>query len=108
MKLVLEAAPPGAPRVQRGDQVTVHYTGYLKDQMKKFWSTRDSNKPFSFQVGMNNVVKGWDEGCLSMKQGESARFTISSEKAFGRPGFSAWGIPPNASLVFDTEMLSIQ
>ncbi|CAI8019386.1 Peptidyl-prolyl cis-trans isomerase FKBP12 [Geodia barretti] len=108
MKQVLKEAPAGARAVQRGDNVTVHCTGHLQSTMKKFWSTRDpGQRVFSFQVGMGKVIQGWDDGCLTMKVGEGARFSLSAEKAYGSSGFPAWGIPPNAPLVFDIEIVSI-
>lgn len=71
-------------------------------------STRDEGqKPFSFNVGLGKVIAGWDEGCMTMKLGESARLTIDGSKGYGPSGFAAWGIPPNATLVFDIEVIKI-
>jgi len=96
----------------KGQTVTVHLTGYLSVGMKQFWSTRRSptNKyadPFSFIVGTGKVIKGLEEGVLTMRQGEQARLTISSAYAYGFDGFPLWGIPPHADLVFDVELIKI-
>ena len=92
---------------KRGDTITVHCTGYLTDGKKKFWSTLDDNKPFSFKVGLGQVIKGWDEGMLQMSLGETAELVMSGDFAYGAKGFPAWGIPPDAGLTFEIEMLQI-
>jgi len=96
---------------QQGQTVTVHCTGYGKDMdlNKVFWSTKDpGQKPFSFQIGVGQVIKGWDEGCMDMKMGEIARLHCSPDYAYGSGGFPAWGIMPNSELIFEIEMLSIR
>lgn len=93
-------------RPKAGDKITVHCTGMLADR-KKFWSTLDDNKPFSFNVGMGQVIRGWDEGMLQMSIGEKAELTMTGDYAYGPRGFPAWGIPPNATLIFEIEMLKI-
>jgi len=96
-------------RPQRGQTITVHCTGYLKAGMNKFWSTQDAGQSaFSFQVGLGKVIRGWDEGFLSMSQGEKARLEMTGDYAYGAGGFPAWGIGSNATLIFDVEILSIQ
>jgi FKBP-type peptidyl-prolyl cis-trans isomerase len=96
------------PQVSKGNNITVHCTGYLAANEKKFWSTHDpGQQPFSFQCGLGKVIQGWDVGCLSMRQGERSKLRISSDKAYGPGGFPAWGIPQNADLIFDIEILSI-
>ncbi|GAB9465219.1 hypothetical protein Gpo141_00002634 [Globisporangium polare] len=98
----------------KGANVTVHCTGYGKDSdlSKKFWSTRDpGQEPFAFQVGLGQVIKGWDEGVLGMKLGEKARLTCSPDYAYGARGFGAWGYPslqPNSTLIFEIEVLKIE
>jgi len=95
-------------QVQKGDQITVHCTGCLADTGAKFWSTKDTGQqPFSFKVGLGQVIAGWDEGCLTMSKGEIAKLTLASEKAYGAAGFPAWGIQPNAALIFEIEIISI-
>eukprot|EP01119_Soliformovum_irregulare_P004027 TRINITY_DN15038_c0_g1_i1.p1 TRINITY_DN15038_c0_g1~~TRINITY_DN15038_c0_g1_i1.p1 ORF type:complete len:154 (+),score=37.36 TRINITY_DN15038_c0_g1_i1:18-479(+) len=98
------------PEPKKGANITVHCTGYTElpgQDLKKFWSTRDTNEPFSFNVGMGQVIRGWDEGFMSMKVGERAKLHLSSDYAYGAKGFPAWGIPANAPLMFDVEILSI-
>ena len=98
------------PKPSRGQQVTVHCTGYGKnrDLTLPFWSTKDpGQQPFTFQVGMGQVIKGWDEGVLSMKVGEVAKLHCSPDYAYGSGGFPAWGIEANSELVFEIEVLAI-
>jgi len=100
---------PGNGRTpQRGQQITVHCTGKL-DNGKKFWSTKDpGQQPFSFSVGVNQVIRGWDEGCIGMSLGERAELTCTGDYAYGAKGFPAWGIGPNATLIFEIEILEIK
>lgn len=94
---------------QRGQHVTVHCTGYGKnrDMGSKFWSTKDpGQKPFTFQVGMGQVIKGWDESVIAMDLGEIARIHCTPDYAYGAGGFPAWGIMPNSELIFEIEVLS--
>mmetsp|Transcript_20519 Transcript_20519/g.32054 ORF Transcript_20519/g.32054 Transcript_20519/m.32054 type:complete len:111 (-) Transcript_20519:62-394(-) len=96
-------------RPQKGQTVTVHCTGYLAAEEKKFWSTRDpGGEPFSFEVGMGKVIRGWDEGLLDMRVGENSRLHLCSDQAYGPRGFPAWGIPPNAALTFEIELLRVK
>ncbi|CAI5517384.1 unnamed protein product [Closterium sp. Naga37s-1] len=72
-------------------------------------STKDpGQQPFTFQVGLGNVIKGWDESVINMQLGEQARITCTPDYAYGAGGFPAWGIMPNSTLVFDIEVLSLQ
>lgn len=99
----------GGTQVTRGKTITVHCTGLLAETNAKFWSTKDpGQQPFQFKVGMGEVIAGWDEGCLTMKQGEIASLTVASHKGYGSSGFPAWGIKPNAVLIFEIEILSIR
>ena len=85
----------------KGEQVTVHCTGYGKenDLKKKFWSTRDpGQEPFTFTIGMGQVIPAWDLGVMTMQQGEVAVITAKPENAYGTDGFPAWGILPNSTL----------
>lgn len=88
-----------------GDTVTVHYTGWLTDGTK-FDSSVDRDEPFVFVLGQGQVIRGWDEGVATMKIGDKTRFTIPPDKAYGREGYPG-AIPPNATLLFEVELLSI-
>ena len=91
----------------KGDKVEAHYTGTLTDG-EKFDSSRDRGKVFKFDIGKGSVIKGWDQGCLGMKIGETRKLTIPGHEGYGAGGFPAWGIPPNGTLEFTLECLKIQ
>lgn len=88
-----------------GKTVNVHYTGWLENG-KKFDSSVDRGQPFSFPLGAGRVIKGWDEGVQGMKVGGKRKLTISSDLGYGSRG-TGGVIPPNATLIFDVELLGI-
>ncbi|KAK9468504.1 hypothetical protein V1512DRAFT_259660 [Lipomyces arxii] len=88
-----------------GDFVSMHYVGTLENG-KKFDSSRDRGKAFQTKIGVGQVIKGWDEGVPQLSLGEKARLTITGDYAYGPRGFPGL-IPPNATLIFEVELLKI-
>jgi len=89
-----------------GRKVTVHYTGTLMEGTK-FDSSKDRNEPFSFVLGQREVIAGWDEGVKGMKVGGHRKLTVPARMAYGSRSPGA-GIPPNAALKFDVELLGVE
>ena len=105
--LQYEIIKPGtgaAPKT--GQYVQVHYTGTLEDGTK-FDSSRDRGTPFSFPLGQGQVIAGWDEGVALMKVGEQRKFVIPPDLAYGATPPPGAPIPPNATLIFDVELLGV-
>mmetsp|Transcript_119709 Transcript_119709/g.186958 ORF Transcript_119709/g.186958 Transcript_119709/m.186958 type:complete len:590 (+) Transcript_119709:48-1817(+) len=95
----------GYKKPKKGDEVTVHYVGTLESDGSEFDSSRSRDKPFTFTLGQGQVIKGWDVGVASMKQGELAKFTLGPDYAYGEGG-SPPKIPGGATLIFEVELLS--
>ncbi|HZP45041.1 MAG TPA: FKBP-type peptidyl-prolyl cis-trans isomerase [Candidatus Binataceae bacterium] len=93
-----------------GDQVSVQYTGWLQkpdgSKGQKFDSSKDRNQPFQFGLGQGQVIKGWDEGVQGMKVGGERELIIPPNLGYGAAG-AGGVIPPNATLIFDVELLSV-
>jgi FKBP-type peptidyl-prolyl cis-trans isomerase len=89
-----------------GKSVLVHYTGWLTNGTK-FDSSKDRNEPFSFQLGAGQVIKGWDQGVAGMKVGGIRKLTIPPNLGYGTRG-AGDAIPPNATLVFEVELLDVK
>jgi FKBP-type peptidyl-prolyl cis-trans isomerase FkpA len=105
--------PGDGPAITTGQVAMVQYTGWLyetsaKDHKgKRFDSSLDAGKPFSFPLGAGSVIKGWDQGVLGMKVGESRRLVIPPDLAYGDAG-AGGVIPPGATLVFDVDLVKIE
>jgi FKBP-type peptidyl-prolyl cis-trans isomerase len=109
MELKIETTKPGTGEqaVKAGDTVSVQYTGKLTDGTKFDSSYDHGGAPFTFTVGQGQVIKGWDQGLIGMKVGEERKLTIPGDLAYGPDGIPGT-IPPNATLVFDVQLVSIK
>jgi peptidylprolyl isomerase len=101
---VLQEGTGNVPK--QGQSVTVHYTGWLTDSTK-FDSSRDRGQPFTYKFGVGQVIQGWDDGVATMKVGGKSRLTIPPELGYGSQG-AGGVIPPNATLIFEVELLGIK
>ena len=108
MELKIEVLQEGDGEAvtKKGDTISVHYTGTLEDGTK-FDSSIDRGEPFAFTIGAGQVIQGWEQGTLDMKVGEKRKLTIPAELGYGSSGAGNL-IPPNATIIFDIELISIQ
>lgn len=108
--IIMRPAAYSAQEAQRGQRVTVHYTGWLADDKgepgKKFDSSLDRGVPFTFVLGGGMVIQGWDKGVVGMKIGEKRRLILAPAMGYGARGVPG-AIPGNATLIFDVELLGI-
>jgi len=101
----IEVVTGTGDEAKTGQRVSVHYTGWLTDGTK-FDSSRDKNRPFMFQLGNGDVIKGWDLGVAGMRIGGQRRLIIPPDLGYGVRG-APGVIPPNATLLFDVELLRV-
>ena len=99
--------PGDGPSPQEGQTAVVHYTGWLEDGTK-FDSSLDRGEPFAFVLGAGRVIKGWDEGVATMKVGGRRQLVIPPDLAYGAGGAGGGLIPPNATLIFEVELIEIR
>ncbi len=102
----IEAGTGESP--QPGQTVVVHYTGWLESDGTKFDSSLDRGTPISFTIGMGQVIRGWDEGLATIQVCGQRRLIIPPELAYGESGAAGGAIPPNATLIFDVELLEVR
>ena len=107
-ELQIEEIVPGTgSSPTQGQTVVVHYTGWLTDG-KKFDSSVDRGEPFEFQIGVGQVIQGWDQGVSTMKVGGKRKLTIPPELAYGDKNVGGGLIPPNSTLIFEVELLDLK
>ncbi|CEH12114.1 fk506-binding protein fkbp12 [Ceraceosorus bombacis] len=108
MGVQIERITPGDGKTfpQKGQTVSIHYTGTLENG-SKFDSSRDRGSPFQTAIGVGRVIRGWDEGVPQLSVGERAKLTITPDYGYGAQGYPPV-IPANSTLIFDVELLAVQ
>lgn len=107
LTIIILAEGRGDRVAKAGDTVTVNYVGRLEDG-KQFDASADHGGPFTFPLGESKVIAGWDEGVAGMKIGEKRKLIVPSKLAYGEQGAGGGVIPPNATLIFEVELVGIQ
>ncbi|MHC3822766.1 MULTISPECIES: FKBP-type peptidyl-prolyl cis-trans isomerase [Pseudomonas] len=109
MGVIVDTIKPGngVTFPKSGQTVVVEYTGFLIDG-RTFDSSKYKEKPFKFKIGRGQVIKGWDEGIAQMSVGETSKLTITSDYAYGPLGGPGGAIPPNATLIYEIELLALE
>lgn len=107
LTIIVLAEGHGDRVAKAGDTVTVNYVGRLEDG-KQFDASADHGGPFTFPLGESKVIAGWDEGVAGMKIGEKRKLIVPSKLAYGKEGAGGGVIPPNATLIFEVELVGIQ
>jgi FKBP-type peptidyl-prolyl cis-trans isomerase len=105
LKYIITKKNPAGRKPVKGDQVSAHYTGTLTNG-KKFDSSRDGKQPYAFILGNHEVIEGWDEGFLYLREGESAVFVVPASLGYGSQDMG--DIPPNSVLVFEVELVKVR
>lgn len=110
LKIVDIPGPADGSVAKAGDTVWVHYTGKLADTGKEFDSSKGPGRgePIDFVLGAGRVIKGWEEGIAGMKIGDKRQLTIPATLGYGASGTPGGPIPPNATLVFDVELMGLR
>jgi len=103
---IIDLVPGTGGSPKKGDKVSVHYTGWLENGTK-FDSSLDRGSPFEFYLGLGRVIKGWDEGVATMKIGGKRKLIIPPDLGYGARG-AGGVIPPNATLIFEIELLDFK
>lgn len=110
---VIDIKPGTGAAISNGQKAVVHYTGWLFDAAapenkgRKFDSSRDRGQPFEFNLGLGEVIRGWDQGVVGMKVGEQRRLIVPANLAYGAAG-AGGVIPGGATLVFDVELVGVR
>ena len=106
LKIYVERSGDGL-KVEKGNQVKVHYDGWLAEDYSKFDSSRDKRRPFEFELGAGKVIQGWEEGLEGIRAGSKIQLIIPAKMAYGAAGVPSLGIPENADLIFKVEVLKV-
>ena len=99
--------PGKGEKTKEGSHIKVHYEGWLAEDYAMFDSSRAKRRPFEFNLGKGEVIKGWDEAMVGVREGTKLQIKIPAKLAYGSQGVPSLGIPPNADLIFKVEVLKV-